>query len=262
MTTPESRVDANPPQHTLSPTTRFSDRAEDYARYRPSYPAAAIDAILDGLGPAEVLTAADVGAGTGISARLLADRGVCVFAIEPNAAMRGAAAPHPRVEWRDAAAELTGLEDDAVDLVVCAQAFHWFDPTRALREFHRILRPRGRLALMWNNLDESDACSAGYRRVFIDAGAGHLGFEHDLDPRRLVDSGCFIDVRTVDVPSEQHLDADGLIGRAMSASYAPKLGPRADRLRADLDTLHRRFADDGGKLALRYRTRVYLAVRR
>src|SRR5689334_17665803 len=110
--------------HEMNPTGRFSDRAGDYARFRPTYPAAAIDAVLDGLTPP--ITAADVGAGTGISATLLADRGVRVFAIEPNAAMRASAAPNPLVEWREGSAERTSLADHSVDLVLCAQAFHWF----------------------------------------------------------------------------------------------------------------------------------------
>jgi 2-polyprenyl-3-methyl-5-hydroxy-6-metoxy-1,4-benzoquinol methylase len=84
--------------HTLNPLARFSDRAADYVKYRPSYPAAAIDIILAGLGAAPVV--ADIGAGTGISARLLADRGARVIAIEPNAAMRTAAVSHPAIESR------------------------------------------------------------------------------------------------------------------------------------------------------------------
>ena len=79
----------------LNPTSRFSDRADDYVKYRPGYPPAAIDAILNGLGPPASLVAADVGAGTGISARALADRGVRVLAVEPNAVMANAAVPHP-----------------------------------------------------------------------------------------------------------------------------------------------------------------------
>lgn len=76
------------PLHTLNPLTRFCDRVADYVKYRPSYPAQAIDIILKGLEPSSQLTAADIGAGTGISSRLLAERGVSVIAIEPNPAMR------------------------------------------------------------------------------------------------------------------------------------------------------------------------------
>lgn len=85
----------------MNPLSRFSDRAADYAKHRPSYPTPAIDAILEGFGEPPQLVAADIGAGTGISSRLLAERGVRVIAIEPNAAMREAASPHPLVEFRE-----------------------------------------------------------------------------------------------------------------------------------------------------------------
>lgn len=119
----------------LDTVERFSDRATDYVKYRPTYPAEAMQAMLDGLGPPSDPTAADVGAGTGISARLLGDRGVRVVAVEPGDAMRQAAAPHRNVVWVDGRAEATGLEPASVDLVLCAQSFHWFRAADALTEF-------------------------------------------------------------------------------------------------------------------------------
>src|SRR5689334_17937395 len=110
----------------MDTVSRFDDRAADYVRYRPGYPAAAIDAVVHGLGEPASLRAADVGAGTGISARLLGDRGVAVIAVEPGAAMRGAAAPHSRITWIAGRADATGLRAASVDLVLCAQSFHWF----------------------------------------------------------------------------------------------------------------------------------------
>src|SRR3954469_6640718 len=121
---------------------RFDDRAEDYVKYRPGYPAPAIDAIVGGLGDPRRLTAADVGAGTGISARLLGDRGVHVIAVEPGGAMRGAAEPHVNVVWLAGTADATGLASASVDIVVCAQSFHWFQRHEAVAEFARVLKPR------------------------------------------------------------------------------------------------------------------------
>jgi SAM-dependent methyltransferase len=118
-----------PEQNSVS---RFDDRAADYVQYRPSYPASAVDHLLSGLGELDTLIAADIGAGTGISARLLGDRGVRVVAVEPGAAMRGAAAPHPNVRWVAGVAEATGLAPQSVDLALAAQAFHWFRPAEAL----------------------------------------------------------------------------------------------------------------------------------
>ena len=104
----------DPPLYHRDPTGRFSDRAAAYAQHRPDYPSAAIDAILDGLGDPAQLVAADLGSGTGISSRLLADRGVVVKAVEPNPEMRSAATPHERVELLDCVAERTGLANASV----------------------------------------------------------------------------------------------------------------------------------------------------
>ncbi len=132
----------------IDSATRFNDRAVDYVKYRPTYPAGAIDAILDGLGPPLSLVAADLGAGTGISSRLLGDRGVRVIAIEPSPGMQEAATPHPKVRFVAGRAEATGLKSHSVDLVLSAQSFHWFHAADTLVECARILKPGGRLAII------------------------------------------------------------------------------------------------------------------
>ena len=141
----------------MNSVSLFSSRATDYAKYRPSYPQAAIATILEGLHSQTQIITADIGAGTGIASRLLADRGVKVIAIEPNGEMRQAAEPHPLVEFREATAEATLLPNSCVNLVTSFQAFHWFEPTPTLKELHRILKPSGRLALVWSMWDEKDA---------------------------------------------------------------------------------------------------------
>lgn len=249
------------PLHEMNPTTRFADRARDYARHRPSYPPGAIDAILAGLGGPTRLVAADVGAGTGISARLIAERGAEVIALEPNPAMRDAAAPHPRVRWREAAAESTGLDPASADLVLCAQAFHWFRPAEALREFHRVLKPGGRLALMWNRRSTTDPLTSGYRDALLAAGVESLMERMPFDPAVLPASGWFPAPRLLEFPHDQPLDLDGLVGRAMSASYVPRIGPGADVLVERLRALHARHRDGAGRVFLRHSTQVYLAER-
>ena len=134
----------------------MSDRAQDYARYRPSYPEGAIAAILADLGDPQELVVADIGAGTGISSRLLGDRGPRVIALEPNAAMGEAAEPHPQVSFQPGTAEQTGLVDQSIHVITCCQAFHWFNAPLALAEFSRILQPGGRVALLWNDWDLDD----------------------------------------------------------------------------------------------------------
>jgi len=140
----------------LSPTTRFSDRAGDYAKYRPTYPQAAIDWILQDIGMPDTLRVADIGAGTGISSRLFAERRAQVVAVDPNPQMLAKAKPHTRIRVVTAPAEQTGLPTSSFDLITCFQAFHWFKPEPVMVEFRRILKARGRLAAAWNNRDHED----------------------------------------------------------------------------------------------------------
>jgi SAM-dependent methyltransferase len=236
---------------------RFNDRAADYVKFRPSYPAAAIDALLDGLGPPEQIVAADVGAGTGISSRLLGDRGVRVVAIEPGGTMRSAAEPHANVSWMAGRAEATGLVADAVDLVVCAQSFHWFRPPEALAEFAKILKPHGRLALVWNRRSQTDPFTAGYRQAIIDVGGEVAAEAMPFDPDVIPASGEFTTPERLTFPNAQCLDLNGLIGRAQSASYVPKSGASGQRLLELLTILHTQYADERGMVTLVYETEIF-----
>jgi SAM-dependent methyltransferase len=240
------------------PATRFSDRVRDYERFRPSYPPPAIDAILDGLGDPATLVAADVGAGTGISARLLAARAVHVHAIEPNNEMReageraGSGGPG-RIDWRDATGEATGLPDHSVDLITCAQAYHWLDPDRAATEFTRILKPGGRIALMWNDWDETHPVTSGYSRLIRRHCTGLPPHHEEWTPTV---SGKLMVTGTRRFPHAQRLDAEGLVGRAMSASYVPKQGPAHDAIVSGLRALHAEHAGADGLVDLAYETWV------
>jgi SAM-dependent methyltransferase len=251
----------DPPLHELDPAGRFTDRAADYVRWRPDYPAAAIDHVLHGLGDPSRLTAADVGAGTGISSRLLAERGVRVLAIEPNAAMRAAAEPHPNVEWRDGAAEATGLAAASVDLVLTAQAFHWFRQAEAVAEFARVLRPRGRLVVMWNARDRRDPLTLGYVEAIHAVHGEHPAERRPFDPLVVSGFGAFSPPRLETFAHAQELDRAGLLGRATSASYVPKAGEGFDRLASLLGALFERHRDGRGLVTMRYATEVWVAER-
>jgi SAM-dependent methyltransferase len=134
----------------------FTKQADSYVRGRPEYPSALDDWLRAPLGLAPGRSVADVGAGTGKFTRLLVHSGAGVIAVEPVDAMREKLAISlPQVQALPGTAQSLPLADDAVDAVTCAQAFHWFATTDALREFHRVLRPGGVLGLVWNVRDES-----------------------------------------------------------------------------------------------------------
>jgi ubiquinone/menaquinone biosynthesis C-methylase UbiE len=223
-------------------TTRFSDRATAYAANRPNYPKAAIDALLRGLGPEADLIVADVGAGTGISANVLAERVGTVVAIEPNAAMRERAQARPNVHWEDGLAEHLPLPDKSVDLAAAFQAFHWFDPLRAFAEFARVARRR--VALLQYERDETQPFSAAYaaivRRYSID----------DTEALRLRTLDTFSTLagsglRRAVVPFKQRLTLEGVIGRVDSSSYLPREGAQAAPLRQEMRDLFDRFSREG-----------------
>jgi SAM-dependent methyltransferase len=250
-----------------NPTSRFSGLAERYQRYRPGYPTAAIDWIVQhcGLGPASLQI--DVGSGTGISARLFAARGVPVRGIEPNADMRTQAeaivvpAGQPAPVYQAGRGEATGLPDGCADAVLCAQAFHWVEAEAGLREFHRVLKPGGWVALMWYERDESDpftAACGGVIRSVPDAAAVEVPRGQAGEP--LLTSPLFRDGSRHTFAGEQALDEEGLLGRAFSASYVPQEGPAAAEVARNLRDLFGQFQEKG-QVVLRYQTTVYLARR-
>ncbi len=247
------------PLHRQRPTERFADRASQYASARPAYPDAAIDATLNRLGPPETLIAVDIGAGTGISARQLADRGVTVHAVEPNPDMRDAASPHPRITWHDSAAEQTRLPDQAADLVLCAQAFHWLDPEPAIREFVRILRPGARAVLLWNERDDDDPTTHAYTNIIRTASNNHPALTRNDTHGPFSASARLRNHRHQTFPHAQTLTPDGLIERAASSSYIPQRGRAHDAMIDALRSLADRATGNTGHLALRYRTELYSA---
>lgn len=244
------------------PTGRFTGLANLYARARPGYPAAAIDFILQRCGLQSGSVLVDVGCGTGISSRLFASRGLKVIGIEPNEDMRrqaeeAHATDHPTLEYRPGRAERTALPDGVSDAVLAATAFHWFDQDTALREFHRILKPGGWTVLMWNERDNNDPFSVGYGSSLAATPRGasiqqqRLAAGYALLRHPLFADGC----RDL-FNHEQPLDEEGLISRALSASYAPREPEAAARFTAGLRDLFARFQING-TVVLRYETSVF-----
>ena len=124
---------------------RFSNRVANYAKYRPGYPPEVLELFRREMGLTQDSLIADIGSGTGLSAKPFLENGNTVYGVEPNAAMRRAAEEYlkefPNFISHDGTAETKKLEDASIDFVIAAQAFHWFDPVNSRTEFRRILKP-------------------------------------------------------------------------------------------------------------------------
>ncbi|HSX60501.1 MAG TPA: class I SAM-dependent methyltransferase [Tahibacter sp.] len=150
-----------------SAATGFSEGADGYARNRPDYPPAIVDWLRDALALDATATAVDLGAGTGKFVPYLLAAGASVIAVEPVAGMRERlVARFPQIVTLDGTAEAMPLADASADAVVCATAFHWFATRDALAEIHRVLRPGGRLGLIWNVRDERTGWVARLSALF------------------------------------------------------------------------------------------------
>jgi SAM-dependent methyltransferase len=241
---------------------RFSSRVSDYVKYRPGYPGEVVE-LFRGLGLTPDSVVADVGSGTGISAELFLKEGCVVFCVEPNDAMRLAAeerlGTYAGFRSVKGAAEATGLPDSSMDFIVCAQAFHWFDQTKARAEFARIGKEGARVVLMWNERKkEGSAFLEGYESLLLVYGTDYRKVDHVNIPEHEIAAffGGTLEVRRFE--NFQELDLEGLQGRVFSSSYTPRVGEEGrEALESGLEDLFE-LTNDRGKVKVEYETEVYL----
>ncbi|MGB8115657.1 MAG: class I SAM-dependent methyltransferase [Candidatus Sulfotelmatobacter sp.] len=245
-------------------TSRFSDRVENYVRYRPGYPPEVIQTLKTEFGLTSQHMIADIAYGTGIWTRALLENGNPVFGVEPNAEMRAAGekllAAFPKFTSVAGTAEATTLPDQSVDFVTAAQAAHWFDRGRARREFVRILKPEGWLVLIWNErVTDSTAFLREYEQLLLKYGTDYQEIRHE---RTTAEINEFFDPapfhqRVLNL--RQEFDYVGVEGRLLSSSYAP--GPDHPQHAAMLRELRRIYQAHAvnDRATFEYKTRVYFA---
>jgi len=249
----------------VSPTERFSDRVDAYAKHRPSYPDSLLNFLKQQVPAPEVV--ADVGSGTGILTELLLEAGYEVYGVEPNAPMRAAAEQrlldYPGFHTFDGSAESTGLPDNSIGLITAAQAFHWFDRARAKNEFRRVLKANGKVALIWNErLDDASEVNRRYESVLKEMVPGYPAVAHHRMVRQedIYEFFAPNKLGLVTFRNDQLMDRAGLIGRLLSTSYVPNTGqPGNVEIVSAVDQIFDDCQTDNLVMMV-YETRVYFGA--
>jgi SAM-dependent methyltransferase len=250
--------------HVADPTKRFSDRVENYIKYRPSYPHEVLAYLANKCKLTPGSAVADVGSGTGIFSALLLAEGYTVYAVEPNDSMQQAAIRQFNGDKNfipvAGTAEATTLPPGSIGLIVCAQAFHWFDAGKTKTEFKRILKDDGMAALIWNNRDAgTDEFAAAYENLLKQDSVDYNKVNHrnisDINFKAFFKDGVY---EVVKYPNVQVFDEEGLIGRAFSSSYVPAEDTEEGlKFKEMLKALFVKYNIEG-KVSFQYQTEVYL----
>jgi SAM-dependent methyltransferase len=242
---------------------RFSNRVEDYVRYRPGYPARVLTFLSENCGLDHGHVIADIGSGTGLLSKLFLENGNQVYGVEPNREMRAAGEEflesYANFTSIRGSAEATTLADQSIDFVTAGQAFHWFDPVAARIEFSRILKPGGWVMVVSNQRQlDSSAFLRDYEALLRRFGTDYARVS-DSYPRAdamaaFFGSGAFL---SEDEPIFQEFDLAGLRGRLRSSSYAP--APDHSNFAQMIDELEHIFAayQNNGVVRFEYHTRIF-----
>ena len=247
----------------MDPKQRFSNRVDDYVRYRPGYPTAILDVLREECDLAPESVVVDVGSGTGLLAQMFLDNGNLVYGVEPNAAMRDAGEQflekYPHFCSVAGSAEATTLPDATADFIVAGQAFHWFEQKAARTEFQRVLKPKGWVAVIWNErIKDATPFQREYEKLLQTYGTDYekVAATYPRDERMVgfFGSGAF---GTKSFANEQVFDFEGLRGRLLSSSYAPAKGhPKHEPMLAALKQLFEAH-QEGGRIRFDYVTHLY-----
>lgn len=244
----------------------YAAAADAYEKGRPDYPRGAIELLRDTLRIDAASAVLDLGAGTGKLTRLLAPTGARLLALEPVEGMRRKLSQMvPSATLLDGVAEAIPLPEASVDAAVAAQSFHWFHGDLALAEIHRVLRPKRRLALLFNLRDERVDWVARISRILDRHGRDAPTHRIGAWRRTFAETRLFAPLGEHEFTHTQELDLDGLLERIASISYIAAL-PLQERYAVlneirDLAVTHPELSDKGAYL-FPYRTLVACYERR
>lgn len=247
----------------MNTTSRFSDRVENYVKYRPHYPTQILDFLRTTIHFSPSKTVADIGSGTGISTKLFLDNGNKVYGIEPNKEMRlrgeEVLKEHKQFISVDGTAEHTGLPAQSVDLIVAGQAFHWFNAEEAKVEFKRIAKPSAHAIIIWNERLINSPFEIAYENLLLEWGTDYATIDHrNVSEQQLQAFYAPELFQIAFFPNQQTFDFEGLKGRLLSCSYVPNEQQAGfEQMITQLTNLFKTFQINN-KVKFDYATKVYV----
>lgn len=245
-------------------TQRFSNRVDNYVKYRPYYPIEIIFFLEKQIGFNKDFIVADIGSGTGIFSQLFLDYGNKVYGVEPNEPMRNKAEEllnqYSLFKSINGTAEQTMLQDENIDLVTAAQAFHWFDAQKTKTEFKRILNTSGYCCLIWNERLVASAFEKAYEQLLKDYSTDYTKVDHrNIDDKKIEAFFSPNKIIKQSFSNKQVFDFDGLKGRLLSSSYAPdETHSNHNAMIKALKNLYDSF-NENNSVHFDYETKVFLS---
>ena len=241
---------------------RFTNRVENYAKYRPGYTADLYRFLSESLGMTLDWRICDMGSGTGLSSVGFLENGNAVTGVEPNEAMRQASkrilATYPGFKSVDGSSDETGLDSDIFDAVFAGQSFHWFCNRNSATEIRRILKPGGFVLIAWNErLLDADEFHSEYESLLNRFSYDYEEIRHDSFTGKSLNEVFGADFTLVTFENKQVFDFEGLMGRVLSSSYMPdENAPEFESMRENLESL---FAvhQENDRITVFYTTKLY-----
>lgn len=243
-------------------TKRFSDRVNDYIKYRPNYPIELISILKESIELSKDKIVADIGSGTGISSQLFLENHNVVYGVEPNKEMREAQElilnKYNNFRSINGTAEATTLPTNEIDIIFVGQAFHWFDKNKSKIEFNRILKDTGNIVLVWNSRNINTDFQKEYEYILVNNIEEYKNINHrNIDNKEITSFLYPKQMRTYNINNEQQFDLEGLKGRLKSSSYCPKEGKEYEKLMREIENLFIKY-EENNQVNFTYKTEIYL----
>jgi ubiquinone/menaquinone biosynthesis C-methylase UbiE len=242
-------------------TKRFSDRVDNYQRFRPSYTDETIDCIFNNFGLSKQSVLADIGSGTGIFTEKILKRCKKVYAVEPNTEMRTAAEKRLSINKSfqsiNGTSENTTLDNESIDAITVAQAFHWFNIGDTKKEFKRILKKNSVVFLIWNNRVTNTPFLKEYEEILVNKIPEYTVVNHNNITEDLIKAFLIRDYSKVIFRNNQIFDLEGVLGRLSSSSYTPKQDTKEyEIIKAEIVKMFNQYSTDG-VISFNYNTEIY-----